>query len=109
MASIDSASIITKARHNYNKDLESGKLQKKEDKLLGIIPLGYHYEYNVGKDSVKVGEVKHKYNLPNGTFKQAEYVYGMPSVDGSKDNIKFPPYYSVPIKASALESALKLN
>lgn len=109
MATVDSTKIIAQARQKYTKDLASGKLQKKEDKFLGIIPLGYHYEYNIGKDSVKVGDLKQKYNLPDGTFKRTEYVYGMPSVDGSKDNLKFPPNYSVPIKANLLETALKLK
>ena len=109
MTKVDSTSIIAKARHNYDKDLASGKLQKKEDKFLGIIPLGYHYQYNVGKDSVKAGDVKHKYNLPDGTFRRTEYIYGMPSINGSKDNLKFPPNYSVPINADALEAGLKLK
>lgn len=62
-----------KANEHYLKDLKTGRLKEKDVKILGI-KIGTVYEYKVQKDKYgakeSLGDIKRRYNLPNGTFEE---------------------------------------
>lgn len=92
------------AKQNYKKDLASKKLQYVPEKInfLGKKTKEAHYIYNVDKDGEKYGDIKSRYNLPDGIFKN--YVQGF---GGDRNMIKV--FHSIDIPAEDLEKAISLK
>ena len=92
-----------RAKHLIQKDLESGHLKFVEPtRFLGIDWGGNYYEYTPHERYIETyGELKNRYNLPDGTLKQVNYIPGGGNLDQAEIG------HTVRIPKSYLESGIE--
>lgn len=70
------------AQHYMNKDLKSGRLKwvPEDTALFGLIKTGGYYEYSTEDEGLfgteTYGEIKSRYNLPDGAIRRHNYIPG---------------------------------
>lgn len=86
-----------KAKHFMQKDLESGHLEYvPPKKFLGLKYGGDYYKYEPYEPYIETyGELKERYNLPDGTIKDINYIPGGGNLDerGIDFRVKIPRTY----------------